>query len=58
MSISVIINTSNPDDDDRDGHRNVGKQRTPNTADSPRRLYQKHLFSHFGTFSPGTPFFA
>jgi hypothetical protein len=28
-----------PDDDDRDGHRNVGIQRTPNAADSPRRLY-------------------
>jgi hypothetical protein len=28
------------DDDDRDGHRNVGIQRTPNAADSPRRLYQ------------------
>jgi hypothetical protein len=29
-----------PDDDDRDGHRNVGILRTPNAADSPRRLYQ------------------
>jgi hypothetical protein len=29
-------------DDDRDGHRNVGILRTPNAADSPRRLYQKH----------------
>jgi hypothetical protein len=29
-------------DDDRDGHRNVGIQRTPNAANSPRRLYQ-HL---------------
>jgi hypothetical protein len=29
-----------PDDDDRDGHRNVGIQRTPNAADSPRRFYQ------------------
>jgi hypothetical protein len=28
------------DDDDRDGHRNVGIQRTPNAADSLRRLYQ------------------
>jgi hypothetical protein len=30
------------DDDDRDGHRNVGILRTPNAADSPRRLYQVH----------------
>jgi hypothetical protein len=29
-------------DDDRDGHRNVGILRTPNAADSPRRLYQVH----------------
>jgi len=27
------------DDDDRDGHRN-GILRTPNVADSPRRLHQ------------------
>jgi hypothetical protein len=27
-------------DDDRDGHRNVGTLRTPNAADSPRRLHQ------------------
>jgi hypothetical protein len=43
MSISVIIIlhlTSYPDDDDRDGHRNVGILRTPNAADSPRRLYE------------------
>jgi hypothetical protein len=32
-----------PDDDDRDGHRNVGILRTPNAADSPRRLYQKQV---------------
>jgi hypothetical protein len=31
------------DDDDRDGHRNVGILHTPNVADSPRRLYQVHL---------------
>jgi hypothetical protein len=31
---------SGPDDDDRDGHRNVGTIRTPNAADSPRRLHQ------------------
>jgi len=30
------------DYDDRDGHRNVGILRTPNAADSPRRLYQVH----------------
>jgi hypothetical protein len=36
MSISVIY----PDDDDRDGHQNVDILRTPNVADSPRRLYQ------------------
>jgi hypothetical protein len=33
---------SDPDDDGRDGHRNVGILRTPNTADSLRRLYQVH----------------
>jgi hypothetical protein len=27
-------------DDDQDGHRNVRILRTPNAADSPRRLYQ------------------
>jgi hypothetical protein len=32
--------TSYPDDDDRDGHQNVGILCTPNVADSPRRLYQ------------------
>jgi hypothetical protein len=31
-----------PDDEDRDGHRNVGILRTPNAADSPRRLCQVH----------------
>jgi hypothetical protein len=34
------IHTSDPDDDDRDEHRNVVILRTPNAADSPRRLYQ------------------
>jgi hypothetical protein len=34
---------SYPDDDDRDGHRNVGILRTPNTADSPRRIYQIYV---------------
>jgi hypothetical protein len=29
------------DDDDRDGHQNVGTLRTPNAADSPRRLHEK-----------------
>jgi hypothetical protein len=28
------------DDDDQDGHWNVSTIRTPNTADSPRRLHQ------------------
>jgi hypothetical protein len=32
------IHTSYPDDNDRDGHRNVGILRIPNAADSPRRL--------------------
>jgi hypothetical protein len=37
------FHTSDPDDDDdRDGHRNVGTIRTPNAADSPRRLRQVH----------------
>jgi hypothetical protein len=36
------FHTSDPDDDDRDGHRNVGAIRTPNAADSPRRLHQVH----------------
>jgi hypothetical protein len=36
------IHTSYPDDDDRDGHRNVGILRTPNATDSPRRLHQVH----------------
>jgi hypothetical protein len=40
MSISVIIIRDPDDDDDRDGHRNVGTLRTPNVADSPRRLHQ------------------
>jgi hypothetical protein len=31
-----------PNDDDRDGHRNVGILSTPNVADSPRSLYQVH----------------
>jgi hypothetical protein len=31
---------SYPDVDDRVGHRNVGIQRTPNAADSTRRLHQ------------------
>jgi hypothetical protein len=34
-----------PDDDDRDVHRNVGILRTPNAADSPRRLYQNRLIN-------------
>jgi hypothetical protein len=34
-----------PDDDDRDGHRNVGILCTPNAADSPKRLYQVHFSS-------------
>jgi hypothetical protein len=34
-----------PDNDDRDGHRNVGILRTPNAADSPRRLYQIPWYS-------------
>jgi hypothetical protein len=38
-SIDVVF--SGPDDD-RDGHRNVGTIRTPNAADSPRRLHQIH----------------
>jgi hypothetical protein len=40
---TVPYNKQNPDDDDddRDGHRNVGILRTPNATDSPRRLYQK-----------------
>jgi hypothetical protein len=44
MSISVIIIRvrCDPDDDDRDGHQNVGILRTPNAADSLRRLYQVH----------------
>jgi hypothetical protein len=37
---SKLIHTSDPDDDDRNGCRNVGSIRTPNVADSPRRLYQ------------------
>jgi hypothetical protein len=36
--------SSGDDDDDRDGHRNVGILRTPNAGDSPRRLYQMLLF--------------
>jgi hypothetical protein len=40
MSISVIIIRERCDDDDREGHRNVGILRTPNAADSPRRLHQ------------------
>jgi hypothetical protein len=36
----ITITNIYPDDDDRDGHRNVGILRTPNAADSPRRLYQ------------------
>jgi hypothetical protein len=36
-----------PDDDDRDGHRNVGIQHTPNAADSPRRLYQNVTLLHW-----------
>jgi hypothetical protein len=34
---------SDPDDDDRDGHRNVGILRTPNATDSQRRLHQMAL---------------
>jgi hypothetical protein len=46
MSISVIIITFYPDDDDdRDGHRNVGILRTPNAADSPKRLYPSSIVS-------------
>jgi hypothetical protein len=44
-----LLKTSYPDDDDRDGHRNVGILRTPNAADSPRRLYQ--LLKLVGTIS-------
>jgi len=36
------MTSNSDDDDDRDGHRNVGKIRTPNAADSPRRLHQVH----------------
>jgi hypothetical protein len=36
----ILKLTSDPDDDDRDGHRNVGTIRTPNAADSPRILHQ------------------
>jgi hypothetical protein len=39
------FHTSHPDDDDRDGHRNVGKIRTRNAADSPRRLHQDIMMS-------------
>jgi len=34
------------DDDDRDGHRNVGILRTPNAADSPRTLSNGITFSN------------
>jgi len=40
-TLSIRV-TADPDDDDRDGHRNVGTIRTPNAADSPRRLDQVH----------------
>jgi hypothetical protein len=36
------FHTSDPDDDDLDGNRNVGTIRTPNAADSPRRLHQSY----------------
>jgi hypothetical protein len=38
--LDKVFSGYQPDDDDRDGHRNVGIQHTPNAADSPRRLYQ------------------
>jgi len=39
MSTSVIIIRVDYDDD-RDGHRKDGILRTPNAADSTRRIYQ------------------
>jgi hypothetical protein len=38
--LDEVLKMYYPDDDDRVGHRNVGILRTPNAADSPRRLYQ------------------
>jgi hypothetical protein len=38
--------TSDPDNDDRDGHRNVGTLHTTNAADSPRRLHQISQMSY------------
>jgi len=43
LQLSLIVTnlgSSSPDDDDRDGHRNVGTIGTPNAADSPRRQHQ------------------
>jgi hypothetical protein len=40
---TLYTDVSAGDDDDQDGQRNIGIQRTPNAADSPRRLYQIHV---------------
>jgi hypothetical protein len=45
ISTLAIKNIDPPVADDRDAHRNVGIQRTPNAADSPRRLYPDVSFT-------------
>jgi hypothetical protein len=40
LQVMINGNMSDSDDDDQDGHQHVGTLRTPNAADSPRRLHQ------------------